>query len=290
MITPLRDYDQLDVQGLERLIEHILGGGVHGLFILGTSGEGPSLGYRLRRELITRVCSQVQRRVPVLVGVTDSAAAESVGMAEHAVAAGAEALVLSTPYYFPVGQPELLSYVERLLPRLPLPVFLYNMPQMTKVQFELEILEELIHCPQILGIKDSSGNLAYFDSLLALKKSRPGWSVLVGPEHLILETMRRGGDGGVPGGANFYPQLFVKLFEAASTKDDAAAEAWQLKLLQISPLYSLGQYSSTVVKGMKCACNLLGLCEERPAEPFQPFGAPERQKIRGILQGLGLVH
>jgi hypothetical protein len=98
MITPLRDRDELDVPGLERLIEHILAGGVHGLFILGTSGEAPSLSYRLRRELVDRVCRQVAGRVPVLVGITDTSFVEALHLARHAAAAGAQAVVTSTPY------------------------------------------------------------------------------------------------------------------------------------------------------------------------------------------------
>src|SRR6266566_1169377 len=121
MITPLKARDELDHPGLERLIEHVLGGGVHGLFILGTSGEAPSLSYRLRRELIERVCRQVAGRVPVLVGITDTALVELLNLARHAANAGAQALVLSAPYYFPPGQPELLEFLELLLPELPLP-------------------------------------------------------------------------------------------------------------------------------------------------------------------------
>ena len=84
LITPLVERDALDIGGLERLIEHVLAGGVHGLFILGTSGEGPSLSYRLRRDLMDRVCRQVVGRVPVLVGITDTAFVESVTLARHA--------------------------------------------------------------------------------------------------------------------------------------------------------------------------------------------------------------
>src|SRR5213596_1084394 len=105
MITPLLDRDTLDAAGLEKLIEHILGGGVSGLFILGTSGEGPSLSYRLRHELIRRVCQQVAARVPVLVGVTDTAFVESLNLAEHAAGAGAAAVVLAPTPYYPVDQP-----------------------------------------------------------------------------------------------------------------------------------------------------------------------------------------
>src|SRR6201995_4303684 len=94
MITPLRDRDELDIAGLERLIEHILAGGVHGLFILGTTGEGPSLSYPLRRELIQRVCKQVNHRVPVLAGITDTSFVESVNVARAAAESGATAIVV----------------------------------------------------------------------------------------------------------------------------------------------------------------------------------------------------
>src|SRR6185369_5334544 len=90
MVTPLRSRDELDVAGLEKLVEHILGGGVNGLFILGTTGEGPSLSYRLRRELIERVCKQVNHRVPVLVGITDTSFVESVNLARGAAESGAD--------------------------------------------------------------------------------------------------------------------------------------------------------------------------------------------------------
>ncbi len=99
MVTPLLDRDTLDVPGLERLIEHILRGGVHGLFVLGTTGEAPSLSHRLRRELVERTCRQVNDRVPVLVGITDTAFVESVQMACIAAEAGASAVVLAPPYY-----------------------------------------------------------------------------------------------------------------------------------------------------------------------------------------------
>lgn len=173
MITPLQDRDVLDVAGLERLIEHILAGGVHGLFILGTTGEAPSLSYRLRRELIERTCRQVRERVPVLVGVTDTAFVESVNLARHAADAGAAAVVLAPPYYFPAGQDELVEYVQHLVAELPLPVFLYNMPMMTKVVIEPDTIRRLRDQPRIMGVKDSSGDLAYFDQLLAVARARP---------------------------------------------------------------------------------------------------------------------
>ena len=110
MVTPLVDRDTLDVAGLERLVDRIVSAGVSGLFVLGTTGEAPSLSYRLRRELIGRTCELVDDRVPVLVGVTDTSFVESVNLAEEAADSGADAVVLSAPYYFPAGQDELFEW------------------------------------------------------------------------------------------------------------------------------------------------------------------------------------
>ena len=141
---------------MEKLVEHVLAGGVHGLFILGTTGEGPSQGYRLREELIQRVCRQVTDRVPVMGGITDTAFVESVNMSKTAAEAGAAGVVLSTPYYFPAGQTELEEYVRKLVPELALPVMLYNMPTLTKVWFEIETLHRLSDLNGIVGVKDST--------------------------------------------------------------------------------------------------------------------------------------
>jgi len=289
LITPLRDRDALDEAGLERLVEHVLGGGVHGLFILGTSGEAPSLSYRLRRELIVRVCRQVARRVPVLVGITDTSFVEAVNLARRAADAGAEAVVTSTPYYFPAGQPELLEFIEHLAPQLPLPLFLYNMPQMTKVMFEPDTLRRAAQWEAVVGVKDSSGDLAYYRQVLALKETRPDWSVLIGPENLLVESVRLGGDGGVNGGANIWPQLLVKLYEAAARHDQVALAQLEPQLAKLGEIYRVGRHASAVVKGMKCAASLLGLCDDFMAEPFSRFQAPERAKVRAVLESLGML-
>src|ERR1700722_3121264 len=101
VVTPLLGRDELDAAGLERLIEHMLAGGVHGLFLLGTTGEAPGLSYRLRREFIERACRQVAGRVPVLVGITDTAFVEALNLARFAAEAGAQALVLAPPFSYP---------------------------------------------------------------------------------------------------------------------------------------------------------------------------------------------
>ena len=287
MVTPLRGRDELDAAGLERLIEHILNGGVSGLFILGTTGEGPSLSYCLRRELITLACRHVRGRVPVLVGITDTAFVESVNLARHAADAGADALVLAPPYYLPPGQPELQEYLEHLVAELPLPLFLYNMPGLTKVQYEMECLRRAMDIPRIVGLKDSSNDMNYFKDALGLLKHRPDWTLLVGPEERLAETVLAGGHGGVNGGANLFPKLYVQLYQAARAGDRPRTEQLHAQVMQISQsLYRIGRYPSSIIKGIKCALSCQGICDDFIAEPFHRFRAEERSRVESCLPGL----
>jgi len=290
MVTPLLDRDTLDVDGLQRLIEHILDGGVHGLFILGTTGEAPSLSQRLRYELIEHVCEQVKGRVPVLVGITDTCFVESVNIACRARDAGAQAVVLAPPYYFPAGQGELLEYLEHLMPELPLPLFLYNMPSYTKLVFEPETVRAAAAITGIVGIKESSGDMVYFRRLLSLLKKQPGFSLLIGQEELLAEAVAAGAHGGVCGGANLVPQLYVDLYNAACSKELSAVEALHKKVMQISAaIYGVGKYESSYLKGLKCALSCLGICNDFLAEPFHRFRRSERNIIRRHIKKLGLM-
>lgn len=289
MITPLADRDRLDLPGLERLVQHILAGGVQGLFILGTTGEGPSLSYRLRCELIERVGELLNGRVPLLVGVTDTSFVESVNLAEHAADAGAAAVVLSAPYYFPAGQPELVAYVENIAREMPLPIFLYNMPSHTKLSFQVQSLRQLFQLPNVVGLKDSSGDMSYFQRARRLIAQQPHLSLLVGPEALLAETVLMGGHGGVCGGANLAPRLFVELYEAAAAGDLARVHSLQERVLELdATIYSVGHHPSAFLKGLKCALACLGICEDALAEPFTRFDHAERQQVREYLQQLNL--
>ena len=285
MITPLRDRDELDVAGLERLVEHILAGGVHGLFILGTTGEGPSLSYRLRRELIQRVCKHVNRRVPVLVGITDTSFVESVNVARSAGESGADALVVAPPYYLPEAQPELQEYLEHLIPEIPLPLYIYNMPALTKVHFELDTVRRAMDEPRIIGLKDSSGDLAYFKNAAEMIRQRPDWSLLIGPEEKLFDSLQLGGHGGVSGGANLFPKLYVKLVEAHRAGNIARAQELQQQIQRVSDsFYRIGKHSSSIIKGIKCALSCLGICDDFMAEPFHRFRAAESELVKSRLK------
>jgi len=286
LVTPLTGRDQLDREGLQRLIEHTVDGGVHGLFILGSTGEAPSLSYRLRRELIDAVCQQVGERVPVLVGITDTAFVESVALAEHAADAGAAAAVLTTPYYFPAGQTELISYVRNITPELPLPLMLYNMPQLTKVWFEIETIKQLADITNIVGLKDSSGDMNYFEEAVKLKAIRPDWSVLIGPEAKLPDAMTLGGNGAVAGGANVLPRLFVECYEAKLANDDVKLAELHDRIHDFQRIYEIGKYASKYIKATKCCLSLMGICNDFMAEPFHSFRTPQRNQVAEILNQL----
>jgi 4-hydroxy-tetrahydrodipicolinate synthase len=290
MVTPLLDRDTLDAAGLERLIEHILGGGVHGLFILGTTGEAPSLSYRLRYELIERVCGHVKGRTPVLVGITDTSYVESVNVAHKAKEAGAQAVVLAPPYYFPAGQSELLEYLQHLTHELPLPLFLYNMPSHTKLVFEPETIRAAAEFPGVAGIKDSSGNRIYFRQLQSLLKDHPDFSVLMGQEELLAEAILLGGHGSVCGGANLIPELYVELYNAACSKDLPKVESLHQKVMELSTaIYNVGRYESSFLKGLKCALSCIGICSDFLAEPFHRFRRAEHEVIERYVKELGII-
>jgi len=289
MVTPLAERDALDVPGLERLVEHVLAAGPAGLFILGTNGEGPSLSYRLRHELIDRVAEQVAGRVPLLVGITDTASVEAVEVADYAADAGAQAVVLAPPPYFRVGQDDLIEYVRHMAAELPLPVFLYNMPSCTKLALEPETVRRLMDVPNVVGLKDSSGDMIYFHRIRALLAERPDFSLLLGPEELLAEAVLLGAHGGVSGGANLCPQLYVDLYHAAASGQVDRAAELHAKVMRISgSLYTVDPHGSGVIKGLKCALSCLGICSDLPAEPLQPFADAQRKLISERLEELRL--
>lgn len=286
IITPLKARDTLDVAGLERIIEKMICSGVHGIFVLGTTGEAPSLSYNLRRQMIAESARLIGDRVPMLVGITDTAFEESIHLANYSAETGAQALVISSPYYAPLGQAELGEYLEDLVEELPLPLFLYNMPSHTKMVFEIETIRRVIHHKKIIGLKDSSGNMCYFHQVLReAKLHRPDWSVLVGPEELLAESLFLGGHGGVCGGANLFPKLYVRLYEAHCAGDYALMQELHSRIIEISStLYKVGRYGSAFLKAIKGALNLQGICGDYIAEPFHSFATTEREQIRKILE------
>ncbi|MGH9664279.1 MAG: dihydrodipicolinate synthase family protein [Bryobacteraceae bacterium] len=290
MATPLTGRDTLDLSSLERLVERLIAARVSGLFVLGTTGEAPGLSLRMRAEIVERVCSITAGRVPVLVSVTDTSAAETLNAARHAAQVGASGLVLAPPYYFTLSQPELLGYLRRISPDLPLPVYLYNIPSLTKTHFTPETVAEAAELPNVYGLKDSSGDMAYFAQVARVLAQRPDFTLLCGPEELLAESIALGGHGGIAGGSNLAPELYVGLYEAALNHETERIHQMQATILQISRrIYHVKPEGSSYLRGLKCALSLLGYGRNVMAEPYEAYGPAETAGVREALIEIGLL-
>ena len=286
IITPLLENGTLDSHGLLKLLNHVIEGGVHGVFLLGTTGEAPSLTYSLRKQLVKEACSIINKRIPILVGITDTSVLESIEMANFAKEAGADALVIAPPYYFPISQIEMQEYLECLVPQLPLPFLLYNMPSCTKLHLSLETVKKARELGA-MGIKDSSGNQSYFYDLLNEFKNDPEFSIISGTELFLSESILNGGYGCVAGGANFFPKLFVELYEASLVRDFERIPILREKVIRIyNTIYAVGQYNSRFIKGAKSALSTMGICKDYMAQPLKRFNHSERIKISEYVHEL----
>lgn len=284
LLTPLSDLDTIDFQGLENLVERLLSGGVSGLFVLGTTGEGPSLSYSLRHDLIRETLRLVDGRVPILVGVTDTSMIETLSLADFAAKNGAAAAVLAAPYYHPIDQADLLKYLEDIAPRLPLPTFLYNMPSHTKIGFSIETLRGAFEIPTYIGLKDSSADMDYFRRASELIRPNKRLSLLLGPEILLPEALEIGADGAICGGAHLLPRLFVRIMEAHEKNDAALMTKCKKRLDDLDQVYKTGGF----LKAMKASMSILGLCANRFAEPLHPLSDDEVKTIRQTLERVGI--
>jgi 4-hydroxy-tetrahydrodipicolinate synthase len=213
---------------------------------------------------------------------------DSLALARKAADYGADGVVSAPPYYFATGQPELAQFYEELVPQLPLPVFLYNMPSHVKVSFAPDTVARIARNEQVVGFKDSSANAVYFQSVMYKMQHRKDFAMLVGPEEITGECVLLGAQGGINGGANMFPELYVAMYEAASARDINRVLQLQQLIMQISTsIYTVGKHGSSYLKGLKCALSLLGIInDDFVASPFYKFEAPERAKIQAALAAL----
>ncbi len=289
VITPLINNKELDIQGLENLIQHLLSGGVHGLFMLGTTGEATSLSYELRKELIKRTSELVRNRVPVVVGITDTSLEGSLEIADYAAQQGFDGVVIAPPYYMPISQEEMRDYLETLVPKLSLPFLMYDMPSCTKLHMSIETIKKAKELGAI-GVKDSSGDMSYLYALIQEFKESPEFSVIAGTEFFLPETILWGGHGAVAGGANIFPKLFVDLYNASIEKDLDKIALLRSKVMKINDtIYNVGKHNSRIAKGIKCALSVMNICNDYMAMPLRQHGKEDRKKIELYMKELNEI-
>lgn len=289
VITPLINNDTLDVKGLEKLVEHLISGGVHGLFMLGTTGEATSLSYELRKELIKRTSELVAHRIPVVVGITDTSLEGSLEIAEYSASVGLDGVVIAPPYYLPISQDEMKEYLEVIVPKLPLPFLMYDMPGCTKIHMSVGTISRAKELGAI-GVKDSSGDINYLYSLIQEFKDSPDFSIIAGTELFLPETILYGGHGAVAGGANLFPKLFVDLYNASVEQDIEKIRVLREQMIMINDLiYNVGKHTSKYIKGIKCALSVMDICDDYVAWPIRRYGKEERGKIKQYMDTLNEI-
>lgn len=287
MVTPLIDNGHIDYDGAKRIADNMIEAGVSAIFLLGTTGESQSIAMHLRFEYVEFMCKYIAGRVPVLVAVTETSMEDCLRLAEHSHGCGATAVVCAPPYYFPANQEELVCWYTELADRSPLPVYLYNMPSKVKVFLEIPTVLALSKHPNIIGIKDSSANLDYFKEVVRTFRGTE-FATYMGPEEMTAEVVLEGADGGVNGGANLFPELFVSMYRAAASGDRQAVSELQQRIMYLSEsLYRLDPASdASFLRGLKCALGETGLCSPYVALPYRQYDGRLRERVREVVEDL----
>ena len=280
-VTPFDEKGAIDRCALRKLIDHLVSGGVKGIFLMGTTGEGASMTVEMQHELITLAVEYTAGRTAVLVHVADSCLERSIDLANFAAEAGVNYAVSALPYYFSLTQEEIFDYYTRLADAIKLPLFLYNIPAQTKMMMASETVCRLASHPNIIGMKDSSGNGTYFNTLLAtVKPAHPDFSIMVGPDEMLASTMAVGGNGGVNSGSNLFPELYVALYEACRKADKDRIMALQALVMKVSTdIYSPDGTPVSFMKGLKAALTSLGIISNCVLPPLHPAGAEVSAEI-----------
>jgi dihydrodipicolinate synthase/N-acetylneuraminate lyase len=287
LATPLLPSGELDRPAFFGLVDHVLAGGVTGLFLLGTTGEGPSLSDEQRFKVVQWGTEAAAGRCPVLVAVSHPSLAESLRLANYAAECGASAIVATPPYYLPIDQAELVHYFQQLAERSPLPLVLYNMPSCVRTVIEPASVAALSSHPKILGMKDSSGQLAYFEQVCSQLPESAEFPILMGSEELMLAGMQRGATGGVCGSALLWPELFAAVPKAFAAGDLPAAVAADAIIQQITgKLHIERNGRQRWIESIKAALELKGLCRRWVLPPLQPLEESDLPGIQRQLEAL----
>ncbi len=283
--TPLTAAGRVDEPAIHRILDHLVEGGCNAAFFLGSTGELASLSRASREAVILTAVKAAAGRIPVLVGISDTCPESTISLARFASDTGADALVAAAPYYFDLAPDELTRYFRSILPELDRPTLLYNMPWLTGHVLGMDCLRAALEHPNVIGFKDSSGDMDYLRQMIGVAQTREGTTVLVGNEYFYLEALNLGAHGAVGGGACIYPEIFRALQDAFDHGDLATAASMQSQLARLgNRLFDLTGRPTSVFCAIKAGMAAIGLCEPQMAPPLTTFTEREMERVREILQ------
>lgn len=285
VVTPLTADQNLDLNGLRSHIDHMLAKGVHGIFVLGTTGEFYALDDREKQEITAAAVAHCKGRSPVYVGTGAETTREVIRITKMAEQEGADGVSVITPYFIKPNQAELVDHFRRIAESTKLPVVLYNNPATCGgVSIEPDTVAKLAEVPNIIGIKDSSGDL---QNTIEIIRNTPKekFAVLNGRDTLIFAALQAGAHGAIPASCNIAPDLCVGIFETFTKGDIAASMNLQSRLHPIRMAMSLGTGNSAVKEAMA----LLGRPAGPSRDPIAPFSGEKKAKLKAILDKAGVT-
>ncbi|MDI3099061.1 MULTISPECIES: dihydrodipicolinate synthase family protein [Streptomyces] len=296
VLTPLTPTGRVDTASVRRLTEHLIGAGVHGLFLLGSSGEAAYLTDTQRLTALETAVDSAAGRVPVLAGVIETTTARVLDRAADAARAGADALVATAPFYARTHPVEIADHFRRVREGAGLPLLAYDIPVAVHTRLPRDVVLGLATDGTLAGLKDSSGDEGALRRLLIeLRRHAPDFSVLTGSELTVDCALLAGVDGVVPGLGNVDARGYVRLYTAARSGDWAAAKAEQDRLAALFALTEAGDPAlmgpgSAALGGFKAAAQLLGLIDcAATAAPQVPLDATAVARVRDLLTEAGLL-
>ncbi|MGH2383018.1 MAG: dihydrodipicolinate synthase family protein [Candidatus Limnocylindria bacterium] len=283
LATPLTDDERLDDSGFDRLVDRIAPV-VHGIFVLGSSGELPVLDASVADAVVERVVDRVGGRTPVYVGAGDTSTRRTIANVRRVARAGIDYVVVSSPYYYPTDNTSLATHFLHVAEASPLPVVLYNIPQNTGQAISAVTVEQVASHPNIVGLKDSAGDMLQFERFLACRSDT--FAVLQGREQLAAASLWRGGDGVISALANLAPELLVALWDAVEADDRLEADRLQALVAQAATLFEEGYW----LGALQAALGLQGIGNGRPAAPIPTCTPEQQQVIARLLSSLVVTH
>lgn len=287
--TLFDDRGRVDDEANSRHIDWLIGRGVNGIFALGTTGEFTSLSADERRAFAATSVQAARGRVPVLIGCGSPWTDEAIAYARHAGEVGASGVVAVLPYYWLPPDRSIYEHYRLLAQETSLPVYIYNFPALTGRSIAPKLVARLAaEHPNIAGLKDTVDSVEHIQETIALVKAqRPDFSVLAGMDYHLLNTLLLGGDGCVPGSANFAPDPFVRIYgDVVTGRLEAAAERSRA-LAAFARLFALDAAPFVIVKEAMAAAGLIPRVTTRP--PALPLVEEQRRHLRAELEAAGVA-
>jgi 4-hydroxy-tetrahydrodipicolinate synthase len=284
MVTPFREEDHaLDVDGAQRLASHLLDTGSDAIVVAGSTGESPTLSYKEKAELFRSVGEVVRGRGKLICGTGTYSTAETLELTQAAEDAGADGLLVVTPYYNKPPQRGLIAHYERVADATELPIIVYNIPGRTATRIEHDTLLELAKRPNIVAVKDSTGDFQGVSRLMA--EAPPDFEVYSGDDWATFGYVCLGAVGIVSVASHLVGPQIRQMIELIQTGDVPAARKIHEDL---SPLFNALFITSNPIP-LKAALGMIGLPAGVPRLPLVPATAEERTRVRKALEDAGLL-